>query len=227
MPTIRIPAGTVAKIKQGMSDALVSIGFVLDENDSTKLYWNKDLEKNVCLKFDGGANNDNINLYNYNGSSKILALLAVNVTSVGVRIDYRTFGNSILLGIQLASANFAIQVGFIAPVSETDVWYYPWYHQYGQIYDPITRSSYIAFNTTSGLICNITGGSAESAIQISKPYDTDRFVDSFYFVTVHPATSAGGIYTAYVGDKKLLVWNYTNTNTAAKAHLAFDITNEI
>lgn len=225
MPTIRIPAGTVAEIKQGMSDALVSIGFVLDENDSTKLYWNKDLEKNVYLKFDS-TTNDNITLYNYNGSSKILALLPVNVVSVGVRIDYRTFGNSILLGIQLASANFAIQVGFIAPVSETDVWYYPWYAQYGHIYDPITRASYIAFNTASGYICHITGGATESAIQISKPYDTDRFVDSFYFVTVHPATNAGGIYTAYVGDKKLLVWNYTNTNAGTKAHLAFDITNE-
>lgn len=229
--TIEYPL-TIAKVKA----AFESIGFVtIDEQTTTlKFRWGYDTDTHfyayatvpasgnlTMVWYDNQTGSQISNIYIANG--------AISVTSQNAIIDYVIFGQNdsgIILDIRAASTTKKLMSGIVGPVSNTDSWYIVGINSEGFVYSYNTKASLnqmFASNYWAGNLSN--NASIQSAVSVGKFYN-NGFADNIYYSVIHPGCDSGGYYTAKIGSKTFLVYNWSTITTSKCAHIAFDITED-
>lgn len=230
MPSINIPPSIFSQTT--VVNAFATIGFVpktVSETytSPTKMYWRYDTDRLLYLNI---TNNGAMAKLHYSSNDKAFATILdgnSSISSSGITIFYRLFRHSVMLGYCIGSSgDFILKHCIDAPVSEQDEWLYIGVGtNYASIIRITERTTYVATNYGGGG-CIFKGTFPESAIQISKAWCVNRFVDNLYFATVCPYMPLYTTLVGYVGNKKYLIW-VPCTQEGIKGHnLAFDITGE-
>lgn len=206
MEVVSIGLGTVENVKT----ALLSIGFVADSEDNTKLYWNKDSNRKLNFSCITSGANTTIQFKNSAGT----ALHTSNVQpAYNYKMAYEFIGDGVVFGFSRQDVlyntfNFAI----IAPVSQEDSWLYTGFTS-ANVYDGATETFFAYSN-------RITTNSA--AIQLIKYFNNVRFADNLSLLAVGPlinyqSSSVENFLGVTLGNDDYLLVNTGGSNSMALA----------
>lgn len=238
--SISIPVGSNINDIIG---AFESIGFTNQTTSPTTtadLYWDSDTEHKFFLTINVPAsgntsfylNDSNVSTFkvflNMGHNSGVMSVTNSLTTNAGI-LDYVIFDNNILFGVRRADLVKRLMGGYIMPKETTDPYYLVHASQFGDMYNPTWRATgnptvRNPLSITTG-VGNLTNTDISSIIEVIKLYDNVGFINNIYGVVIHPTSVPGQCYTATIGDKTFLVYNWsTSSSNYQYTHIAFDIT---
>lgn len=201
MEVVSIGLGTVENVKA----ALLSIGFVEDSEDNTKLYWDNDNNRKLNFSCAISGTNTSIQFKNSAGTS----LHNSNVqTAYNYKMVYEFIGDGVVFGFSRQDLlyntfNFAI----ISPESQNDSWLYTGFTS-TNVYDGTTET----FSTYSNKIATNS-----AAVQLIKYFNNVRFADNLSLLAVGPlinyqSASVENFLGVTLGNDDYLLVNTGNAN---------------
>lgn len=202
MEVVSIGLATVENVKT----ALLSIGFVADSEDNTKLYWGNDSNRKLSFSCITSGANTTIQFKNSAGT----VLHNTNVQQAyNYKMAYELIGDGVVFGFSRQDLlyntfNFAI----ISPESQNDSWLYTGFTS-TNVYDGATET----FSTYGNKIATNS-----AAVQLIKYFNNVRFADNLSLLAVGPtinyqSASAENFLGVTLGNDDYLLVNTGNSSS--------------
>ncbi len=206
MEVVSIGLGTVENIKT----ALLSIGFVEDSENNTKLYWGNDSNRKLNFTVTAGQSGNISTIQLKNSAGTVLHTSTGWTLTVNHKMAYELIGDGIVFGFSRLDYTYnTLNFAIIPPESQSDSWLYNGFSS-NNVYDGTTE----AYTTYGNKITN-----NNSAIQLIKYFNNVRFADNLMLAVVCPtiplqtASQENFLGVTLGNDDYLLVTTGANNST--------------